>query len=243
MSPTLTLATARRVLTQVRRDHRTLALIMVLPCVLLGLIAWMFHGTPVLDQFGPISVGIFPMIVMFLVTSVATLRERQSGTLERLLTTPIGRGDLIAGYALAFAIVATVQAVLVVSVTVWLYGMDVAGSLWLVIGVAVLTAVLGTCLGLTASAVARTEFQAVQLMPAVIFPQVILGGLIMPRDQMPDVLEAVSRVLPLSYSIDAMTTVAAGGGLGDVWREVVVLVGFVVGAVIVGSLTLRRQTP
>lgn len=239
----LTLATTARVLTQLRADKRTIALIVVLPCLLIGLIAWMFEGTPtVLDRFGPVLVGIFPLIVMFLVTSVATLRERQSGTLERLMTTPIGKGDLVAGYALAFAGLALLQAVVVVGWSVWL-GMDVAGPLWLVFVVALLVAILGCTLGLAASALARTEFQAVQMMPAIILPQLVTCGLLMPREQMPEILEWISRVLPLTYAVDAMQHLAAGDGWTDVRGAVGVMALFVVGAVILGVLTLRRRTP
>lgn len=242
MSVRLTAATARRVLDQIRHDPRTVALIMVLPCVLLWLVAWMFEGTDVLDQFGPLLLGLFPLIVMFLVTSVATLRERTSGTLERLMASPLGRGDLVAGYALAFGLLAVVQGLVLTTVTVGLLGMQVAGSLWVLVLVAVLDGVLGTTLGLAASAAARTEFQAVQMMPLVIFPQLITCGLFMPRDQMPAVLEAISRVLPLTYGIDALQQLAAGATFVDVRGDVLVIAGFVVAAVVVGATTLRRRT-
>jgi len=239
----LTLATAARVLRQIRHDRRTIALLLVVPSVLLGLIAWMFDGTGVLDRFGPLLVGLFPLIIMFLVTSVATLRERQSGTLERLMTTPISRGAVVVGYALGFGVVAVVQALVVSGFAVWVCGMDVAGALWVVLLVAVLDAVLGTALGLAASSLARTEFQAVQMMPVILFPQLILGGLIMPRDQMPAVLEAISRVLPLTYGMEALQTIAAGGGFADVRGAVGLVVLFIVGALLLGILTLRRRTP
>ena len=238
---TLTTTTASRVLAQLRVDRRTVALILVLPCLLLGLIAWMFDGTPVLDQFGPMLVGLFPLIVMFLVTSVATLRERQSGTLERLMTTPLGKGDFVAGYALAFAALALLQSVVVVGFAL-VVGMDVLGPLWLVVVVAMLDAVLGCCLGLAASALARSEFQAVQMMPAIIFPQLITCGLLMPRDQMPEVLEWLSRVFPLTYAVEAMQELAAGGGWSDVAGAVGVIALFIVGAVVLGVATLRRRT-
>ncbi|MCC2316771.1 ABC transporter permease [Cellulomonas chengniuliangii] len=243
MSAALTFATARRVLAQVRADPRTLGLVIVLPCLLLWLVAWMFEGTDVLDRFGPLLLGLFPLIVMFLVTSVATLRERTSGTLERLMASPIGRGDLIGGYALGFGVLAVVQGLVLTGVAVGLLGMDVAGPLWVVMLVAVLDAILGATLGLAASALARTEFQAVQLMPLFVFPQLITCGLFMPRDQMPAVLEAVSRVLPLTYGVDALQRLAAGEGFADVRGDVLVIAGFIVGAVLVGATTLRRQTP
>jgi len=243
MTPRLTFATASRVLTQLRHDHRTIALIIVLPCVVLGLIAWLFDGTPVLDQLGPVYVGIFPVVVMFLVTSVATLRERTSGTLERLMSLPLGKGDFVTGYALAFGLLAVVQALVLVAFTVLVCGMDVAGEEWVLVLCAVLAALLGSALGLAASALARTEFQAVQLMPATLFPQLILCGLVMPREQMPEVLEVLSRVFPLTYVVDALRGVATGAQLADIAPEILLVAGFILLAVTAGSLTLRRRTP
>jgi ABC-2 type transport system permease protein len=196
----------------------------------------------VIDRFGPILVGFFPLLVMFIVTSVATLRERTGGTLERLMTMPLGKADFVVGYALAFAVMALVQSVVVVAWAIWVCGMDVAGPLWLLFVVAVLDAVVGCTLGLAASALARTEFQAVQLMPAFLLPQVLLCGFLMPRDQMPDVLEWLSRVLPLTYAVDAMQKIAAGGGWADARGAIGVIALFIVGSIVLGTTTLRRRT-
>jgi len=242
MSPRLTVATAGRVLRQVRNDPRTVALLILVPCVLLGLIAWMFNGTPVLNRTGPLLLGVFPLIVMFLVTSVTTLRERQSGTLERLMATPINKADIVLGYALAFGLLAVVQALVVIAVTVWVYGMEVAGDLWVVVLVAVLDAILGTALGLAGSALARTEFQAVQLMPVLILPQLVTAGLMMPRAAMPQALEWLSRGMPLTYGLEALQQLAAGATLGDVLGAISAVVAFIVGALLLGTLTLRRRT-
>ena len=243
MSARLTGATAGRVLSQVRHDPRTVAILLLLPCLLLWLISWMFEGTPVLDQFGPLLLGLFPLIVMIIVTSVATLRERTTGTLERLMASPIGKGDVIAGYALAFALLAVVQAVVLTSFTVGVLGMNSRGSLGLIMLVAVLDAILGSTLGLAASALARTEFQAVQLMPVFLFPQLITCGLLIPRAAMPSVLEAISRALPLTYGIDALQRLEVGATFADVRGDVLVIVGFIALAIVVGSTTLRRRTP
>jgi ABC-2 type transport system permease protein len=124
MSTRRTLATAHRVLTQLRHDPRTIALMLVVPCVLVGLLAWIYHGTSIFDQIGAPLLGIFPFVVMFLVTSVATLRERTSGTLERLLTMPLGKLDLRLGYALAFGAVAVVQASIVTPLSLTAFGLD-----------------------------------------------------------------------------------------------------------------------
>jgi ABC-2 type transport system permease protein len=230
------------VLRQLRGDHRTIALILVVPCVLLGLLAWVYDDTPVFDRAGPALLGVFPMVVMFVVTSVATLRERQSGTLERLLTTPLGKADFMLGYALAFATLAIVQAVVATSFAVWVFGLDVAGPSWLLLVVALLSALLGTSLGLLASGFAQTEFQAVQFLPAFVLPQFLLCGLLVPRDRMSGVLATISDVLPLSYVVDAMVEVS-GQTEPDLLLPTSVLVGFIALALVLGSATLRRRTP
>jgi ABC-2 type transport system permease protein len=243
MNPGLTFATANRVLRQIRHDPRTVVMLIVVPCVLVGLLAWIYDDTPVFDQIGAPLLGVFPFVVMFLVTSVATLRERQSGTLERLLTMPLGKGDLIGGYAIAFGVLAVVQALVASGFSVWALGLDVAGSVWLLVLVATVDALLGTALGLLVSAFARSEFQAVQFMPAFVLPQFLLCGLLVPRESLPGVLETVSNVLPLSYAVDGMRTLSAvPDATGDVLHDVLIVLGFVAAAVLLGSATLRRRT-
>jgi ABC-2 type transport system permease protein len=243
MSLRLTTATAARVLRQLRHDPRTIALLLVVPCVLIGLLAWMLEATPMFDAIGPALLGVFPFVVMFLVTSVTTLRERQSGTLERLLTTPMGKADLVGGYALAFGAVAVLQALLASAFAIYVCGLDVVGPAWLLVVVAVADAVLGTAVGLFVSAFAATEFQAVQFMPAVILPQFLLCGLIVPRDRLPGALEALSDVLPLSYAVDAMRTLATRvDATGAVFADVGVITAFTLAAVVLGAVTLRRRT-
>ena len=242
MSARLTWATALRVLRQLVGDRRTIALILLVPVVLLGLLAWVYDGTPIFDRIGASLLGVFPLVIMFIVTSIATLRERQSGTLERLLTTPLHKGDFMLGYAVAFAVLSVAQSVVATSFAVWVFGLDVAGPLGFLVLVALLSALLGTSLGLLASGFARTEFQAVQFMPAFILPQFLLCGLLMPRDEMPTVLSAVSDVLPLSYVVDAMREVSTEAEPA-LTVPGVVLVGFIALALALGSATLRRRTP
>lgn len=216
---------------------------LIAPSLLVGLFAWLFSDQDgVFDQFGGAILALFPFIVMFLITSITTLRERRSGTLERLMTTPLGKADFILGYALAFGLMALLQAIITVSFAVGVCGLDVEGELWQLGLVAVVDALLGTALGLLASAFAQTEFQAVQFMPLLVFPQIILGGLFMPRDQMPDVLYAISDWLPLSYATDTINAVTAGDEGWDVYGPLLVVVAFGVGALVLASLTLRRRT-
>jgi len=244
MSARCTLATARRVLSQLRHDHRTLALMLVVPCVLISLLAWIFKGTDTFDHIGAPLLGIFPFTVMFLVTSVATLRERSSGTLERLLTMPIGKFDFLLGYALAFGLLAIVQASLATGLSVYVLGLDIAGPSWMLLVIAVVDAVLGMAIGLFVSAFAATEFQAVQFLPAVVLPQFLLCGLLVPREELTDVLHTVSDVLPLSYAVDGMRTLTTSTTVvGDVWFDVLIIVGAIVIALSLGAVTLRRRTP
>jgi ABC transporter DrrB family efflux protein len=243
MSLSRTLATARRVLLQIRHDPRTIALLLVVPSLLIGLMAWLFTDTPVFGQVGPAMLALFPFIIMFLVTSITTLRERRSGTLERLLSLPIGKLDFILGYTLAFGLLAIVQASIAVGFAVWVCGLEIQGSLWLLLAVALADAVLGTTLGLFVSAFARTEFQVVQFMPLLVFPQVLLGGIFLPRDQLPDALRVISDWLPLSHAIDALNAVARDSeDASYVGGKLLIIGAFALGAVLLGAATLRRRT-
>ncbi len=244
MSPVRSVATAGRVLRQLGHDPRSIGLLLLMPSLLVGLFAWLFSDQEgAFDQFGGPILALFPFILMFVVTSVTTLRERRSGTLERLMTTPLGKADFIVGYALAFGVVAIVQALVTVGFAVWVCGLSVSGPSWQLGVVAVLDALLGTGLGLFASAFARTEFQAVQFMPVFVFPQILLGGLLMPREQMPDVLHAISDWLPLSYAIDAVNAVAAGNEGWDLGAPLLVIGAVTLLSLVLASLTLRRRTP
>ncbi|KOG26313.1 MULTISPECIES: ABC transporter permease [Streptomyces] len=244
MNPARTLATAARVLRQLRHDPRSIALLLLVPCVMLVLLRYVFDGSPqTFDNIGGSLLGIFPLITMFLVTSIATLRERTSGTLERLLAMPLGKADLIGGYALAFGLLAILQSAFATGLAVWFLGLDVIGSPWLLLLVALLDALLGTALGLFVSAFAASEFQAVQFMPAVIFPQLLLCGLFTPRDRMAPALEAISDVLPMSYAVDGMNEVLRHPDVtGDFVRDVLVVAGCGLLVLGLGAATLRRRT-
>jgi ABC-2 type transport system permease protein len=244
MTITRTFTTAGRVLTQIRHDPRTIALLLVVPSLLIGLVAWIFTDTPVFASIGPAMIALFPFIVMFLVTSIATLRERRNGTLERLFSMPMGKGDFILGYALAFGLLAIFQTAIAVSYAVWVCGLEIEGSIWLLFAVAVADALLGTSLGLLASAFARTEFQVVQFMPLLVFPQILLAGIFIPSDALPEALEAISEWLPLTYAIDALQAVAADSESTEwIVSKLLVIGAWIVGCIVLGSITLRRRTP
>ena len=244
MSARITVATARRVLTQLRRDHRTMALLLAVPVLLLTLLRYMYAGQPqAFDAVGGPLLALFPFTTMFLVTSVAMLRERTSGTLERLLTTPLGRADLLLGYALAFGAVAIVQTFLASTVTLGLLGLTLAASPALVVLLAVLDALLGMALGLFLSAFARSEFQAVQFLPAFVLPQLLLCGLFVERSAMAAPLRWLSEVFPLSYAVDGMQRLAASPAVtGTLTRDLLVVAGASCLALGLGAATLRRES-
>jgi ABC-2 type transport system permease protein len=244
MSGRATTATAARVLTQLRRDPRTIALIIGVPCLLESLLKEIFSGRPeIFQHVGAPLLGLFPFVSMFVVTSVTMLRERTSGTLERLMAMPLAKLDVLAGYAAAFALTAVLQAGVVSLLAFGGLGLEVEGPRWAVVALAVGNASLGMALGLFVSAFAGTEFQAVQFMPAIVFPQLLLSGLFVARGEMARWLQWVSDGLPLVYAYDALARVARGGDYGTRFAvDVAVTVGAALLALALGAITLRRRT-
>ena len=244
MNPRILAATVGRILRQLRHDRRTVGLLAVVPTMLLTLLYFMYAGpSPTYDRIALVMLGVFPFVIMFLVTSIAMLRERTTGTLERLLTTPLGKLDLLFGYGIAFGMAAAVQAAVAAGAAYWLFGLHTAGTPGLVVLIAVVNAVLGVALGLFCSAFARTEFQAVQFMPVVVVPQLLLCGLFVPRGQMAGWLQAVSDALPLSYAVEALTEVGGHADPTDtMWFDVGIVAGAVVIALVLAAATLRRRS-
>lgn len=243
MSPKKTFATAARVLKQLRHDPRTLVLIFLVPCILITILKYVFEGEPqVFDSIAPMILGIFPLVVMFIVTSIATLRERTIGTLDRLMAMPMSKLDLIFGYAIAFSLLAFIQACVASAVVLGLLGVTVLGGTIPVLIGAVVAAFLGTALGLFLSAFATSEFQAVQFMPAFIFPQLLVCGLFVAREHMAKALQWFADVMPLTYSVDAMKQVTDHASwTGTLTRDIIVVLAFGVVALVLGSITIRRQ--
>ncbi|WP_328614649.1 ABC transporter permease [Amycolatopsis sp. NBC_00355] len=244
MNPALTLATTRRILTQLRHDPRTVVMLVLVPTLLMILLRFVFNSALVFSHVAPALLGVFPFLIMFLIASITTLRERTTATLERLMTLPIGRLDLLFGYALAFGAIAVVQVALAAGVSLSWLGLDLAGSIGMLLVIAVLDALLGMALGLFVSAFARTEFQAIQFMPVFVLPQILLCGLFVPREDMGWVLRWVSEVMPLSYAVEALNRVTASSTVDAViLRNLVVVACCALLALVLGAATLRRRTP
>ncbi|MCU1586849.1 MAG: type transporter [Frankiales bacterium] len=229
------MSTAARVLRQLTRDHRTMGLLLVVPVMLVTLLRFVLDPIAFQRAGGPL-LALFPFTTMFLVTSVAMLRERTSGTLERLLTTPLRKADLLLGYALAFGTVAVLQTAIASAVALGPLGLKLDLSTPAVVGLAVLDALLGMSLGLFLSAFAQSEFQAVQFLPAFVLPQLLLCGLFAPRDAMAWPLRWLSNVFPLTYAVDSMRVTDSRPS------DVAVVAGASALALVLGALTLRRRT-
>ena len=244
MSVSITLATTRRILNQLRHDPRTVVMLILVPTLLMVLLRFVFNSEVVFSHTAPALLGVFPFVIMFLIASITTLRERTTGTLERLMTMPLRKFDLLAGYALAFGLVAVLQVLVATAVSLWWLGLDIRGSVWSLLLISALNALLGMAMGLFVSAFATTEFQAMQFMPVFVLPQALLCGLFQPRGEMGWLLNWLSDVMPLSYAVEALTRVTLDAGWSaTLTRDLVVVLGCAVLALALGAATLRRRTP
>ena len=243
MSVRKTIATAGRVMSQLRHEPSTLALLFLIPPILITILKFVFQGEKTtFGHIAPLLLGIFPMIMMFLITSIVTLRERTSGTLDRLMTMPISKLDFILGYAIAFSILGLLQAVVTGIVMLGLLHVIVMGGAIPTVVGAVFASFLGTSLGLFISAFARSEFQAVQFMPAFIFPQILTCGLFIARSQMAQPLQWFAKIMPLTYSVDAMKRVAQESAWSAMLTRDLIVVGAIgIAALILGSATIHRR--
>ena len=250
MNATIALSTTGRVLRQLKADPRTIAMILLVPVILMALLYFMFEnqvgppgGPEPFDRIALVLLGVLPFAIMFLITSIAMLRERSSGTVERLLTTPMSKADLLIGYAAAFSTAAMAQAALACVVSFWVLGLQTAGSIGWVLVIAILDAILGVGLGLLCSAFAQTEFQAVQFLPVVVIPQLFLCGLFVPRADLPRWLEVISNVMPLSYAVEALDQVGRySEPTGTMWRDLLVVLLCTIAALALAAASLRRRT-
>jgi ABC-2 type transport system permease protein len=205
------------------------------------------YGGPNLDQldyFGAAFIGLILFFLVFVVTIVSFLRERSQGTLERLMASPLRRGEIVVGYMLGFTILALVQAVEVLIFSLFVLKVHNQGNVLLIFGFEVLMAISAVNLGIFLSMFARTEFQAVQFIPLVIVPQVLLSGILFPISTEPKPLQYVSDVLPLTYAVNGLRDVMLKGA-DLTWPalqlDAGVVAGFCVLVIFAGIGTLRRR--
>ncbi len=242
MSLDRTIAIAQRIINQMLRDHRSLALIFVAPIIVMSLVGSTFSDQhEVLNRIAPALMAAFALFFTFILTGVSFLRERSQGTLERLLTTPVGRGDILVGYLLGFFLFAAMQSLAILLFTIFVFKIDYRGELWQVFVLLMVLTVVAVNLGIFISTFARNEFQVVQFIPLVLAPQVFLSGIILPTSQLPGFLEAVSKLLPLTYAVEGIQDIMLRGyGLVDVAKDLEVLAGLAVVLLLMAAATVRR---
>jgi ABC-2 type transport system permease protein len=211
------------------------------------------------DVFAPIFLGFFGYFFVYILTGISFLRERVGGTLERLLATPVTRGEIVLGYSLGFGIFATIQVLLlsafilnsvttpaigpIPELTIGL-GVDSQGQAWIAIVMALLLSIGAVNLGIFLSTFARTELQIMQFIPLVIVPQGLLSGLLWPVERLPDVLQAIAHVLPLTYAVEGLRAVMLKGAdlsSSVVQTDLAVLAGIAVVFVVLASTTIKRE--
>lgn len=239
--PDKALTIAARIIQQLIRDHRTIALIVVVPLVVMTLIGLSFPEDGVLDYAAPALLATLALFFSFLLTGISFLRERSQGTMERLMASPVSRLDIVVGYLFGFFIFALTQTLIVLLFTIYVLDVRYAGDLWQIFVFQVVIITGAVNLGIFISAFARNEFQMVQFIPLIIVPQVFLAGLLWPVAQMPDYLQWLSKFLPLTYAVEGLRDIMLGGkSLPDVLFELLVLVGFAIVTSVLAAITLRR---
>lgn len=240
MSEAFTIAS--RIIQQLLRDRRTLALIVLMPVVVMTLIGLSFPKSDVLNYAAPALLATLALFFGFLLTGISFLRERSQGTMERLMASPVSRTDIVIGYLLGFFVFALAQTIIVLLFTIYVLDVRYSGNIWAIFVFQVAVIAGAVNLGIFISAFARNEFQMVQFIPLIIVPQVFLAGLLWPVEQMPDYLQWLAKLLPLTYAVRGLRDIMLNGkSLFDVWFELAVLIVFAAAAAILAAVSLRRR--
>ena len=192
------------------------------------------------DKIVPILMGFFVFFFVFLISGMALLNERTSGTLSRLLATPVKRSEIVFGYMLSYGVIAILQTLVIVLFTVWALNVEVVGSIFYVILINFVLALVALAFGILMSTFAKSEFQMMQFIPLVVIPQIFFSGII-PLDTMAKGVRVISYILPLKYAGDALTgIVMSGDGLEQIVIPIVVLLGFLVILTVLNILGLKK---
>ena len=239
--PSHTLTIAGRVIHQIIRDRRTLGLIVIVPLVIMSLIGLSFPEESILDYIAPALLATMALFFSFLLTGISFLRERSQGTMERLMASPVSRLDIVLGYLFGFFLFALTQTLIVVLFTIYVFDINFLGDLWQILVFQVVVITGAVTLGIFTSTFARNEFQMVQFIPLIIVPQIFLSGVLWQVEQMPEYLQWLSAIMPLTYAVDGLSDIMLyGQSLLDVGFELAVLAGFTVATSILAAIVLRR---
>jgi ABC-2 type transport system permease protein len=238
-----TLTIANRIINQLIRDRRTIALLFIVPLIIASLVGLAVPDKSLLDYTAPAIIATLILFFGFILTGISFLRERTQGTLERLMAAPVTRLDIVGGYLLGFLLFALLQTLIIFFYMVYVIDINYRGELWQILIFQILIGIGAVCLGTFFSVFARNEFQMMQFIPLIIVPQMFLCGLLWPVSQMPDYLQWLAKVLPLTYGVDGIRALMLQGqDLLDIGQDVGVLAAYAVGLLVLAALTLRRGT-
>jgi len=238
-----TLTIANRIINQLIRDKRTIILIAVVPLLIASLVGVSVPDKSILDYTAPAILAVLILFFGFLLTGISFLRERSQGTLERLMASPVSRLDIVGGYLLGFLLFAIVQTMVLFFYLIYVLNVNYYGDLWQILVFQVLIGIGAVCMGTFFSVLAKNEFQMVQFIPMIIVPQMFLCGLLWPVSQMPEYLQWLANVLPMTYGVEGIRALMLQGqNLPDIGKEIGVLAAYAVGLLILSAVTLRRGT-
>jgi len=200
------------------------------------------NGYTTLDLFAPYLLGVIAFAFIFIFTGVTFLRERSFGTIERLLVSPLTRTEMILGYVVGFSAFAIIQSAIILAFAIFVLKVKIAGDIYSVVLLQLLLTIVSVNLGIFCSSFAKNEFQAVQFIPLLILPQVFLDGMFWPISTLPNYLQALSYLMPLTYANDALQNIMVKGyGLGSIWTDIVILLAFAVIMVVLSAASLNKQ--
>ena len=195
-----------------------------------------------IDYFAPGVICFAIMMVTIIITILIFINERRQGTLQRLLTSPASETEIVLGYALAFAIIGIIQCIVILLTAILIFGITIIGNVFLALIVVILLAIGHQGLGILLSSGAKNELQAVQFIPLIIFPAILLSGLFWPVESIPSFLQPLSYIIPLKYGIDAERAIMLKGwGIGEIWLEIVVLIIFAILTLSLSVILLKKR--
>lgn len=238
-----TFTIAQRIVNQLIHDRRTIGLLVLVPLVIASLVGVSIPDKKMLDYITPAIMAALILFFGFLLAGVSFLRERSQGTLERLLASPVTRLDIVGGYLLGFLLFALLQTLIIFFYMIYVLNVNYSGELWQILIFQALIGISAVCMGIFFSVFAKNEFQMMQFIPLIIVPQLFLCGLLWPVSQMPNYLQWLANILPMTYGVEGIRSMMLEGkGLLDIGKDVWVLSAYVVGMLLLSSLTLRRNT-
>jgi ABC-2 type transport system permease protein len=236
-----TLTIAGRIINQLIRDRRTIVLLVVVPLLIASLVGVSVPDKSILDYTAPAILAVLILFFGFILTGISFLRERSQGTLERLMASPVSRLDVVGGYLLGFLLFAILQTMVLFFYQIYVLNVNYYGDLWQIIVFEILIGIGAVCMGTFFSVLAKNEFQMVQFIPMIIVPQMFLCGLLWPVSQMPQYLQWLANVLPMTYGVEGIRALMLQGqNLLDIGKDVGILAAYAVGLLVLTALTLRR---